>query len=209
VEELAAKPFPPALWEDLERLDPQSVAAQSQARLLQEAEDPAYVLTFLGGPYRVQPKERLVIAPPGHARPGFQKTLCLLSYLIGAGSGPAPGLAGRVLSPMEIPGGAMFFRGPHELSTQSLTRVFGNDPEALARKALSRGAENFPGAAFRWRILPSVDIYCYLEPEDDEFPSRASWAFDAHAHYYMPLDALWGLINVAEAELAGTAPQGE
>jgi hypothetical protein len=111
---------------------------------------------------------------------------------------------------MEIPGGAMFFRGPHKLPTEPLALAFGRSPRSLAEKALSLGAETAmePNALFRWRVLPQIDLALYFDPPDEEFEAVCQYCFDANIHYYLPLDAIWGLTNVITKELLSPA-QGD
>jgi hypothetical protein len=107
---------------------------------------------------------------------------------------------------MEVPGGAMFFRGPHVIATAPLEQAYPTNPEALAERAFSLGAQKDPQYLFTWRVLPKVDIACVFDPQDDEFPAQAGYLVDAHAHFYLPLDALWGLINVVTLELLPPNP---
>ncbi|MDR2386358.1 MAG: DUF3786 domain-containing protein, partial [Deltaproteobacteria bacterium] len=102
---------------------------------------------------------------------------------------------------MEIPGGAMFFRGPHEVATAPLAQAYPTSPELLAQKAFSKGAEKSSEYLFTWQVLPKVKIACVFDPQDDEFPAQAGYLVDSHAHFFMPLDALWGLLNVVTLEL--------
>ena len=159
-------------------------------------------------PHVVDPAARLVTAPAGRPRANFQKAMVLLIYLTKAAHGGAPEPAGRLIGPKDIPGGAMFFRGPHKLATDPLEAAYGSDRRTLLDKAVSLGAVPADYALFRWRVLPNVEIGCYFEEADDEFPAMARFSFDAHAHYRLPLDALWALINVAVSDLLPDRPEG-
>jgi hypothetical protein len=190
-------PFPSALWEDLARADPLKAAENSGA-----AHDQGrFTIDFLGAPFVVDLPGRRVIGPPNRKEADFQRAMVLVVHLAHCGLNQVPDPAGRLVGPFEIPGGAMFFRGPHEVATGPLEKAYGKSPGALAERALSLGARRSPGHIFLWRVLPKVDLACVLDPEDDEFPAQAGYLIDAHAHYFMPLDALWGLINVTTLEL--------
>jgi hypothetical protein len=190
--------FPEALWEDLAKVDQALAAKEAGAEL---RPDGSFVLDFLAAPHVVDPAAKLVTAPPGRPRANFQKAMVLLVYLTQAANRSAPEPAGRLIGPKEIPGGAMFFRGPHKLATEPLEAAYGSDRPALLAKALSFGAVKAQDALFRWRALPKIEIGCYFEEADDEFGALARFSFDAHAHYRLPLDALWALINVVTADL--------
>ncbi|MDR1656039.1 MAG: DUF3786 domain-containing protein [Deltaproteobacteria bacterium] len=189
--------FPEVLWDDLAKVDPEVAAREAKARLV----DGRFEVDFLGAPHVVDPVAKLVTAPPGRSPADFQKAMILLVYLAQAGKAQAPTPSGHLIGPMEVPGGAMFFRGPHKLSTEPLEQAYGSNRTALRDKALSLGAYEEPPALFRWQVLPNVDIACYFDEADDEFAAQARYAFDSHAHYFLPLDALWALINVVTADL--------
>ncbi|MDR2367204.1 MAG: DUF3786 domain-containing protein, partial [Deltaproteobacteria bacterium] len=102
-------PFPPALWDDLARVNPAKAARVAGAT----HDSGRYLLDFLGAPFVVDSNERLVIGPPHRNRADFQRALVLVVYLVNCGQTDPPDPAGRLIGPMEVPGGAMFFRGPH------------------------------------------------------------------------------------------------
>jgi hypothetical protein len=190
-------PFPPALWDDLARTDALEAARFSGATYDQGR----FTIDFLGAPFTVDTNERLVIGPPNRKKADFQRAMVLVVHLAYCGQNKPPDPAGRLVGPLEIPGGAMFFRGPHAIATAPLEKAYGRAPEALAEKALSLGAEKSSDYLFKWRVLPKIDLACVIDPEDEEFQAQASYLIDAHAHFFMPLDAVWGLINVATLEL--------
>jgi hypothetical protein len=191
--------IPAALWDDLVPFEPKEVSLKSGAILKTEN---IYELKFLNQTYMIDPNKR-IISPASNSSPlGFQKSLVILTYLTGAAKGPAPGLSGKQVSGWEIPGGSLFFRGPHELSTEPLVQTYRQDTSLLVQKALNMGAKLSPPALFGWLVLPLVEIEVYLETEDDEFPAAARYTFDSHIHYYLPLDAIWALINIVALELS-------
>ncbi|MDR1296710.1 MAG: DUF3786 domain-containing protein [Deltaproteobacteria bacterium] len=193
-----AMPFPRALWDDLESVDPKRAAANAGAT--HEA-GKGYVIDFLGAPFVVDPDKRLVSGPPTRTRADFAKALVLVVHLAHCGRTDPPDPAGRLVGAMEVPGGAMFFRGPHAVSTAPLEASYGKAPSVLAARALELGARKLEPYLFAWRVLPKVDMALMLYPEDEEFPAKGSWLVDAHCHYYMPLDAVWGCFNCATSEL--------
>jgi hypothetical protein len=190
--------FCPIQWSDLIQLKPEQVVSLSGAQKSPEG----YVLKFLGCDYNVNPATKTIVGPPEHRPVTFVKTLVILTYLIKSAVGPAPGLFGQQVGAFEVPGGHFFFTGPHALPEAKLVAAFGDNPQALTQRALALGAVTDPPAAFRYRVLPNIEIGCFLNPADEEFPAQIHWTFDRNAHYYMPLDTLWGLINVVAAELA-------
>ncbi|MDR1487563.1 MAG: DUF3786 domain-containing protein [Deltaproteobacteria bacterium] len=189
--------FPQVLWDDLAKVDPNLAADIAGAKYV----GGRFTVDFLGAPHVVDPSARLVTSPANRLKADFQKALVLLVYLAQAGRGQPYAPAGRLVGPNEIPGGTMFFRGPHKLPTAPLEEAYAASPETLAAKAVSLGAFEAPPALFRWQVLPHIEIACYFDPQDDEFPAQARYAFDANSHLVLPLDALWALINVVASEL--------
>ncbi|MDR1310171.1 MAG: DUF3786 domain-containing protein, partial [Deltaproteobacteria bacterium] len=119
--------FPVALWEDLAQVDPIRAAANAGASFSQGL----FVLDFLGAPFAIDTARRLVDGPSDRLRADFQRALVLLVYLAHCGRNDPPDPAGHLVGPLEIPSGAMFFRGPHAISTAPLENAYGRDPGAL------------------------------------------------------------------------------
>jgi hypothetical protein len=190
-------PFPEALWDDLAKVDPLRAAGNCGAVYDQGV----FRLEFLGAPFTVDPQTRLVSGPPDRTKADFQKALVLLVYLTWGGQGNPPDPSGRLVGPLEIPGGAMFFRGPHVIAAAPLEMAYGRNKEALLDKALSLGARASSDYLFTWRVLPNIEVAVMFYPEDDEFPAKANYLIESRCHYYMALDAVWGLINAVTNEL--------
>ena len=188
----------PSLWDD--------AAARPTEEVVKSAgvahDGTHFVVPFMGGDYLVNLEARTIATPPGQVPAGFQKGLVLLTYLARAQD---LGLSGRMVTSRELNGGAMFFTGPHALLTEPVTAKFGRDPDSFLKKASALGmaAENLgSGQACRGLILPHISVGCVLHEEDDEFPADLTYTFDAYAHYHLPLDGLWAMINVLADELA-------
>ncbi|MDR2142348.1 MAG: DUF3786 domain-containing protein [Deltaproteobacteria bacterium] len=191
--------FCPVLWGDLADLEPKLVEWLAGVELIRQG----YSINFLGQEHLVDLSQRQVVGPPSLLPVGFVKTMIVLTYLAKSALGPAPGLAETQVGVMEIPGGSLFFRGPHALPEDKLIQAFGRDPAALTARALELGAKAAPPASFLFRVLPFVELGCYLDQADEEFPAQVRWIFDRHSHYYLALDGLLGLCQVLVGELVG------
>ena len=189
--------LPVALWDDLASSKTDQVSAR--AGVIYD-ESQGYLVPFLGGDHIVDPHKRTIVGPAGNRQTGFQTGLVLLNYLIHA----APqGLAGRMVTARELPGGALFFQGPHALLTQPVLDKFGRVGEGMIKTALTLGASptNFGDASFRLLALPKILVGYILHEQDDEFEAGLTITFDANAHQHLPLDSIWALINVVSARL--------
>lgn len=194
--------LPAALWDDLDAR-PSAQAAEAVGAVWSHG---AYRLPLLGRAYRVDPGARRVSeeARPGH-RVGFQAGLVLASHL-GRALGVPP--AGLMVTPQELPGGSLFFTGPHAVNTKALERRFGGDPEALVRRAAVLGGQPAAvggDASVMVPGLPHLPLYVLLWAQDDEFPARAVVGLDAHANHQLALDGIWALTNLLVSRLCAEA----
>ena len=188
-----------ALWDDLLKRPLKEAAESSGARLIGEN---IFALDYMGGEYLIDVKARSIDGPSIHRAPGFQVGLVLLRYLTCAQD---LGRSGRMVTGRELNGGAMFFTGPHALLTEPVTARFGENPDSfLPRAALLGLAPEAAGSGYACQglILPNIAVGCVLHPKDDEFPAELTYTFDSYAHYHLPLDGLWAMINVLACELA-------
>jgi len=106
--------------------------------------------------------------------------------------------SGRWVSGKELPSGAFFFRGPHEVPNELIAARFGNSPQEFVEKATLLGgvavptSREVPGdAAVRFRVLPRIDVLIVLWAVDDEFPARATILFDSTIAEHLALDAVF------------------
>ena len=187
-----ADQVPQALWDDL-TARPAVQAAQAAGAELREG---CFRLSLLGRPYLVDPAARRLWREdrPEH-RLDFQTGMVLVSHL-GRALGVPP--AGRLVTPQELPGGGLFFTGPHAIATAALVERFGPDPPGLVRRAAMLGGGSWPGAEAAVLVpgLPMLPLYVLLWPADDEFPARVVVGLDAHANHQLALDGIWALTNL-------------
>jgi hypothetical protein len=179
------------LWQALGALE----AAAVSRRTLAAVEPGGYSLGFLDRRYRVEPETGRIggpLADPLLADPEFE--LLVLSYLIQAAEVPAEG---TWITEKDLPGGSLFFRGPHALPLQPLLARFGGDPPAFRRTAEALGGGSLPygDAAYGFTALPRIPAGCVLWAADDEFPARINMLFDRSLSRHLPLDAVLALVH--------------
>lgn len=187
------------LWADIEARPATEIAANSGASLVPPD---IFILRFMGDNYRINLSTRSFSSPSDRLPPNFQTGLVLLTYLIHAQSDL--GLAGHMVTSRELKGGEMFFKGPHTLITAPVTKRFGSNPTGFTARAGTMGLAPEvlgSGTAVRGLILPKIEVGLILHQADEEFPAELTYTFDAYAHYHLPLDGLWAMINVLTAEL--------
>ena len=177
------------LWKSLAAMEARDVCRRS---LAQAGED-VYTVSFLDREYRVDPGRGRLGGPVEDsllADPEFE--LLLLTYLTQARDTPA---VGSWISEKDLPGGSLFFRGPHALPVQPLLARFGRDPAAFRRAGERLHGEPLPfgDSAFGFTALPRIPAACVLWAQDDEFPARITMMFDRTLSLHLPLDVVLAL----------------
>ena len=183
------------IWKELEERDPREVACRTGV-IFQEGE---YRLPFLERELRIDPVRRQIRVHPAAGDPGFQACLAALAYLLHLD----PKALGPGLSPMELPGGATFFRGHHRLPKEPLENRFGQDLAGFLAAGQKLKAQTRPAgdAALALQVFPGLTVEVILWRADEEFPAQVSYTLPAHLDRFWFLDAVWGLLNLVSHEL--------
>ena len=190
--------IPEHYWQELSAMDPEDVCRRA---LVSYEAHKGYEVPFLHQRYLCQPEARLILCQDSPVKPlSFQEYLVLLVYLIKAQDFP---LERKRISEREIPGGDLFFRGPHALLKEPLEKRFGKDPKGFLDCGQSLGGrETGKGdASFELRVLPRVLVEYILYGEDEEFPAQININFDGTVYRHLPLDVIWAMINVTGRRL--------
>jgi len=184
------------IWKEFEDREPREISGRTGA-LYQEG---VYHVRFLDRTLLLSPVRRQVqlVGAPG-AEPGFRLCLTALMYLLRIN----PALLGPGISPLELPGGATFFRGHHGLPSGPLEERFGRDAAGFlaAGKKLHGEARPAGDAAVALEVFPGLVVEAILWQADDEFPAQVSFTLPAHLDRFWFLDAVWGLLNLVTQEL--------
>ena len=186
----------PLLWKTLREMDPVSVSANAMVRFDESRR--AYRVPFLDAELLcLVDEERIEIDGPSTIhRLNFELVLAVLHYLLEAQLKP---LVGQWVSEKDLPGGELFFRGPHSIPTGRLLGLFGRDPDLFRRAAERLGGSPVPmgDAAYRLWAFPRVPILFLLWRGDDEFEPALHLRFDQSiTEQIHTLDTLWALMNV-------------
>jgi hypothetical protein len=188
------------IWKDFEGREPQEITGRTGA-LYQEG---VYQLPFLDRTLLLAPVRRQVqIAGAPEAEPGFRLCLTALMYLLRL----APALLGPGISPLELPGGATFFRGHHGQPSGPLEERFGRDAAGFlaAGKKLHGETRSAGDAAIALEVFPGLVVEVILWQADEEFPAQVSFTLPGHLDRFWSLDAVWGLLNLVTQELLHAA----
>ena len=188
-------------WQELSRLEPEAVSRRTGATYAQDR----YYLPFFKGQLVVDPEQRQILVKGDEERdPGFRVCLTALHYLLYMD----PNALGGPISPLELSGGATFFRGHHGLPQGPLENRYGQDLQAfLAAGVRLQGEVRRAGdAALAFQVFPGLAVEVILWQGDEEFPAQVTFTVPAHLDRFWHLDAVWGLLNLVAQELLGAAP---
>jgi hypothetical protein len=186
----------PEIWADFQASDPGEVTKRTGAEYRQGL----YYLPFLDRELVIDPVRRHVqVQGDPEGDPGFRVCLTALLYLLKVDVAAL----GAPISPLELAGGATFFRGRHGLPHTPLEDRFGRDAQGLLRAAARLGGEPRPAgdSACALRVFPGLEVEVILWQADEEFPAQVSFTVPAHLDRCWHLDAVWGLLNLAGEEL--------
>ncbi len=192
-----------AFWEELAQTDPREVCARTGAH----CQPDALVLPFLNRHLTISLQERRLLDPAQTGSdPGFRLCLTALLYLLKVDTAAL----GGPISPLELAGGATFFRGQHGLPHAALENRFGQDLEAFLAAGRRLGGEVRPAGdgALAFQVFPGLWVEVILWLGDEEFPAQASFTVPAHLDRFWHLDAVWGLLNLVVQELIRAAGPG-
>jgi len=199
----------PGFWQELLAQPPAGVCSRSGASYVEE--EGAYLVRMLDRVYRVYPAGSLILVEPPTENPehlqtrvSFTESLVLVIYLLRSRHVPP---TGKRVTERELPGGNLFFRGPHELPREPVLSRYGQDPRGFLRAGKALQGEPVPlgDAGVRFQILPRIPVECILWAGDQEFSPSLTYVFDASASDHLPLDVIWALVALLAARLAGVS----
>ncbi|MDH4233435.1 MAG: DUF3786 domain-containing protein [Nitrospirota bacterium] len=125
-------------------------------------------------------------------RLGYFSILSILFYLTSAKDIP---LSGKLLQPVNLKGGHIFFRGTHVLPLEKLASKYGNDADGFLKRGRELGGKelNYGDAAVQLFPFPRIPVVIILWREDEEFPPRMDILFDSTCEFHLALDILWSI----------------
>lgn len=183
-------------WNDLRAGDPQEIVERCGVGY----ENGVYRLPYLDRNLEVDPGLKQV-RPAGGPQmdPELQVCLTALLYLLHIN----PALLGPRISPLELPGGAAFFRGPHRIPYGALEERFGRDLAGFveAGKKLGGKVRRAGDAGIGLTVFPGLAVEVILWRAEEELPAQVSFTLPAHLDKFWFLEAIWGLLNLVTQEL--------
>jgi len=182
-------------WEMLISLDPSDV--RRKASVSYDKNLNHYVLRSFCSDFYIQPETKTIHGsdPTGDfilKRYGYFFTHSCLWYLIHAKD---LSLTERLIKPVNIPGGEMFFRGSHVLPLDNLADKYGADRDNFLKRGKELCAKILPYGDTSVKLLPMprIPVILILWLKDEEFPPRADLLLDSTCEMQLPLDIIWSI----------------
>ena len=186
-------PWNDKLWDIIINSNPETICIRTGANF--DNEKKIYSIPFMDNTSHINLIKKKITGPVFKEK-DFQNEfeLLILSYIINS-KDILP--EGKWISGKEVPGGSMFFTGPHQLPGNEISELFGKNPEGFKTSCIKAGGKKieFGDFAFEFKILPKIPLACVLWLEDDEFPARANFLFDNSIKHLLPTDVILALVN--------------
>ncbi len=178
-------------FSDLKSCDPEEVVLRTGCKFDKTCEQ--YFINVWGHKYCVDLKN-YEVRPEGSGLKAYHGYLYLfvLYYLMKA-KNILP--SGVWVSEKDIPGGAAFFRGPHTIPVDLMTRRFKDDLDLFQKECekLKGLPIELSDAAFLFNITPTIPVAVLYWQGDEDFPSEAKLLFDRTIEQHLPLDIIYAL----------------
>lgn len=180
-------------WNILKELSPEDVCRSAMVKY--DAASGAYLLKSFGMDISVDPEKSRIYSGAPEAgllldRLGYFSRLSILFYLTSAKNIP---FSGRLVQPVNLKGGQVFFRGTHVLPLDKLALKYGSDAKSFMKRGTELGGAqmDYGDASLQLFPFPRIPVVIILWLEDEEFPARTDLLFDSTCEFHLALDILW------------------
>lgn len=181
----------PIHFEDLARQNPEEVCRRALCGY--DAEQKCYILSVWGDEYAIYPYAfKIERISENFPAPHEYLYIFIINYLLQV---KEIGLSHKWISEKDMPGGATFFRGPHEIPTRLISSRFSNNINAFRKICDQLGGIplNMADAAYIFKITPRIPAAVLYWEGDDEFPPESKILFDASITEHLTLDIIFSL----------------
>jgi hypothetical protein len=184
-------PIDGGLFVELAALFPSEVCKRAACRY--DAARMSYILAAWGDVYAITPDEcRIECLYMEDTGPHEYFSVFLIHHLLKVRE---TGSVHEWISEKDIPGGATFFRGPHEIPTREIANRYGNDVDAFRKRCEHLGGQllSMADAAYSFQVTPRTPVAVLYWQGDDDFPPEAKILFDRSLAGYLAADAIYAL----------------
>ncbi|MFO7665743.1 MAG: DUF3786 domain-containing protein [Desulfobacterales bacterium] len=156
-------------------------------------QDKAYILSVWGEDYGIYPDAcKIACLRNGKTDINALFGLFIIYYLL---KSKEIKVSGDWISEKDIPGGATFFRGPHEIPTQLIEQRYASNIQGFKDicKQLSGNRINMADAAYSFQITPRIPAAVLFWNGDDEFQPQSKILFDKTITEHLTPDIIFCL----------------
>jgi len=184
-------PIDKTYFQELARQDPDDICRRVKCKY--NDVNRCYTLSAWGDEYALYPHESRIDRMDKNARnPHDFFYLFIIYYLLKSKN---VDLSAEWISEKDIPGGATFFRGPHEIPTHLICSQYGNNIEAFRKKCeqLHGLPLDMADAAYRFEITPRIHAAVLYWAGDNDFPPEAKILYDKTITEHLSADIIFAL----------------
>ncbi len=152
-----------------------------------------YSIEIWGDQFVIDPSnERIGHAAANNSPPHEYLDLFAIYYLLRVKDIP---LQKEWVSEKDLPGGPTFFRGPHLIPTDLISKQFNNDLQKFRIRCTQLGGKpiDMADAAYRFSITDDIPMAILYWTGDEDFPPEAKILYDRSIAEQLSLDIVWTL----------------
>lgn len=185
----------------LARMAAPEVTARVPAVYLEQEQ--SYALELLDSRCIISPGDYTVSFPEGFPQLHEYLKLFAIHYLL-TGQNVTP--QNEWISEKDMPGGATFFRGPHEIPTRLITQRVENSLDTFHQICCARGGKplDMADAAYTLQVTERIPVAILYWLGDEDFPAEAKLLFDRSITSHFALDIVFSLAVGLCTELGNT-----
>ncbi len=189
-------------FRELSGANPELLCRNGRCRY--DSDTQRYALNVWGEQYLINlNRERIDHSTAQNPAPHEYLDLFAIYYLL---RGKDIAVLGEWVSEKDLPGGPTFFRGPHLIPTDLISKQFDNDLTGFKTRCGQLGGSplSMADAAYHFSITADIPVAVLYWLGDEDFPAEAKILYDQSIAGQLSLDIIWALAVGVCARL-GTA----
>lgn len=182
-------------WEALRKVDPDDVCTRTGATY--DRISGLYRFKSFGKDFSLSPDDKKILSDAPESDTLLQKLGFFFNFSVICSFHSAKDvpLTGKLVNPVNMKSGQLFFRGSHILPLDKVSERYGNDRDGFLERGRALGGVGleYGDASVKLFPLPKVPVVLILWLADEEFPSRADILFDSSSEVQLPVDVIWSI----------------
>jgi hypothetical protein len=178
-------------FQKLAEQDPKDVCRRALCRY--DYENKSYTLSVWGDEYAIYPHEfKIDRITNNFQSPHDFFYLFIIYYLL---KSKEIEICNEWISEKDIPGGATFFRGPHEIPSYFISRRYSNDINEFRKRCeqLHGIPIDMADAAYSFKITSHISVAVLYWVGDDDFTPESKILYDKTITEHLASDVLFAL----------------